>query len=535
MAAASSPDAHPLSRAVEQRADLAAAAQRAGGSDEGHGELAVRELGRRSLAGTAGHVMALVFLEIELADLPSFPALTVLAVFFGFLVLRVAAYMATARVRGSLRVRWLLLALGAIGLNVVWGVMITAVQLETGASKDSLVMAFLMCGVAAGGVTAFAPSRWIQISSLAVMALPVVVLGAAGLGTSAFAVMHGMLFAFMVVLGRGSHRDFWQAVHGQALLRGHAESAQRAAIAADATAQQLRTEIAYRSAVEIELRQAQKLEAIGRLAAGIAHEINTPIQFVSDSCRFLGDGVVALGATVDGYRGLMTGVTIDDHARAAARALEDDHDVDYLLANLPEAIARALDGLDRVAKIVAATKEFSYPYLKEKSLADVNQAIRSTLVISNNETKYVATVHAELGELPMVLCHCGELNQVVLNLIVNAAHAIGDVVQVTGVPGAIRIKTWAEAGVVRISVSDSGPGIAPEIIDKIFEPFFTTKPVGSGSGQGLAIARSVVVDKHGGTLDVVSELGVGTTFTIGLPIGGASAVDGARPASTAAA
>jgi signal transduction histidine kinase len=528
MVAASALDARPetqAGRVIEQRPAAAASGPLARASD--HAELAVRELGRRSLPGTIAYIAALLFTEVKLAALPGFPALRILVVFASLLVLRLAGFVAVTRGRGSLRQRWVLIALGSIGIHLAWGVLIVAVHLYTGTGELSIVMTFLMGGVATGGVSAFAPSRWLHCTCLSMLVLPMIAIALAGLAPTAFAITQSMFFGFMLVLGKDAHREFWQSIHRQEQLRGHAESAQLAAIAADATARQLRTEIEHRAAVELELRQAQKLEAIGRLAAGIAHEINTPIQFVSDSCRFLGDGIQALGATLDAYRGLVAGLagaTVDPaHADAVARGIDRDHDVAYLTSNLPEALARALDGLDRVAKIVGATKEFSYPYLKEKSLADVNKAIRSTLVIAHNETKYVAAVHAELGELPMVLCHCGELNQVVLNLIVNAAHAIGDVVRQTGVLGEIRIKTWAAGDLVKISISDTGSGIAPEILDKIFEPFFTTKPIGGGSGQGLAIARSVVVDKHGGTIEVQSALGIGTTFTIALPIGGAPA------------
>jgi len=147
----------------------------------------------------------------------------------------------------------------------------------------------------------------------------------------------------------------------------------------------------------------------------------------------------------------------------------------------------------------------------------VNKAIENTLIISSNETKHVADIETELGQLPPVMCHGGELNQVILNIIVNAAHAIRDVVNDIGARGVIRIKTWADHGWVRIAISDTGTGIPAEILDKIFEPFFTTKPVGMGTGKAWRSARSAVVDKHGGTLDVTSQVGVGTTFTISLP------------------
>jgi signal transduction histidine kinase len=335
-------------------------------------------------------------------------------------------------------------------------------------------------------------------------------------------VLHGLFLLYMLSQGSGAHRNYWQSIHARDALQRHAESAQRAAIIADATNHQLRTEIAHRAQMEVELRQAQKLEAIGRLAAGIAHEINTPVQFVGDSCRFLGDGVEQLTGGLDDYRQVVISLVEGKMAAAVALAeldrIDEHRDVSYLRANLPPAGVRALDGLERVAKIVAATKAFAYPHRSDRSLADVNQAIESVLIISNNETKYVADIETELGKLPAILCHCGELNQVILSILVNAAHAIGEVVKLTGERGVIHIATWADAGWIRIAIRDTGTGIPAEILDKIYEPFFTTKPVGMGTGQGLAIARSAIVDKHGGTISVASQLGVGTTFTISLPI-----------------
>ncbi len=163
-------------------------------------------------------------------------------------------------------------------------------------------------------------------------------------------------------------------------------------------------------------------------------------------------------------------------------------------------------------------KEFAYPERKEKGQADINRAILTTLMVSANEYKYVADVTTDLGELPSVMCHVGEFNQVVLNIVVNAAHAIADVCGKTGARGQIKIRTWTAGDQVFISITDTGKGMPPDVMDKIFDPFFTTKEVGKGTGQGLTIARSVIVDKHGGKLSVNSEVGRGTTFTISIPI-----------------
>ncbi len=286
--------------------------------------------------------------------------------------------------------------------------------------------------------------------------------------------------------------------------------------------------------MENELAQAQKLESVGRLAAGVAHEINTPVQFVSDSVSFVREAMDDLSEIVDKYRELRNATQNTDNSttlvRAAAKAAEeaeDDADLDYILENAPVALDRARDGLGRVAAIVRSMKEFAHPDRKEMAQSDLNQAIQSTLVIASNEYKYVADVELALGDLPLVNCYAGEINQVVLNLIVNAAHAIGDVVRGTDKKGKIRVVTRVLDDQVEIAIGDTGKGIPVDVRSRIFDPFFTTKEVGKGTGQGLAIARAVVVEKHGGTLHFETESGQGTTFYIRLPING--------PASASAA
>jgi signal transduction histidine kinase len=275
--------------------------------------------------------------------------------------------------------------------------------------------------------------------------------------------------------------------------------------------------------LENELAQAQKLESVGRLAAGVAHEINTPVQFVSDSVSFVREAMDDLSQIVDRYRELRTATEQGSDVAAAAKAVEeaeDDADLDYILENAPVALDRARDGLGRVAAIVRSMKEFAHPDRKEMAPADLNQAIQSTLVIASNEYKYVADVETQLGEVPLVNCYAGEINQVVLNLIVNAAHAIGDVVKGTQSKGKIKVSTRVLDDQIEIAIADSGKGIPVEVRSRIFDPFFTTKEVGKGTGQGLAIARAVVVEKHGGTLHFETETGQGTTFYIRLPING---------------
>jgi signal transduction histidine kinase len=279
-------------------------------------------------------------------------------------------------------------------------------------------------------------------------------------------------------------------------------------------------EVTARKRVESELLQAQKLEAVGRLAAGIAHELNTPVQFVNDNITFVNESMQDLAAVMAAYRELREKVargsaTAEDAEQLVA--LEAERDLAFIEENIPMALTRSVDGLTRVATIVRSMKEFAHPARKDMALADINRAIRSTLDVARNEYKYVANLETDLADIPQVMCFLGDLNQVVLNLLVNAAHAIGDVVKDTADRGTIKVTTRLEGGHVVIRISDTGTGI-PEAAQKhIFEPFFTTKAVGKGTGQGLAISRQVVVEKHGGTLSFETEPGRGTTFIIRIP------------------
>ena len=291
-------------------------------------------------------------------------------------------------------------------------------------------------------------------------------------------------------------------------------------------------DITERKKLELNLQHAQELEAVGGLAVGIAHEINTPIQFVGDNLRFLQDAFRSLQDLLAKYEDLRMAAGaggIDGGLLAEVSRAAEETDIEYLTEELPKALAQSLDGVERVATIVKAMKEFAHPEQKEKQAADLNQALSSTLVVAGNELRCVADVETDFGDLPPVECHVGDLNQVFLNLLINAAHAIGAVVNGTGTKGTIRVRTWREGGWVRIAVADTGCGIAEAIRDKVFQPFFTTKGVGRGTGQGLAISRSIVVDKHGGTLTFQSEVGRGSTFMIGLPVSGLAEYDAAGP------
>jgi PAS domain S-box-containing protein len=280
-------------------------------------------------------------------------------------------------------------------------------------------------------------------------------------------------------------------------------------------------DVSERHRLEIELRHAQKLESVGRLAAGIAHEINTPIQFVGDNVRFLESAFADLDRLCAAYRELAEAGPDPAGFEAARRKVDEvaaEIDMDFVMDEVPTAISQTLEGVSRVANIVRAMKSFGHPGTEEKTRADLNDAIRNTLVVANNEIKYVADVEAEYGELPLVHCHLGDINQVVLNLVVNAAHAIGSAGRGRGT---IRVSTrLADDGYAVIEVADTGTGVPPEIADRLFDPFFTTKEVGSGTGQGLPLVRNLVTDRHGGTIDFVSKVGEGTVFTVRLPVEG---------------
>jgi two-component system, NtrC family, sensor kinase len=277
-----------------------------------------------------------------------------------------------------------------------------------------------------------------------------------------------------------------------------------------------------RERLEVELFHSQKLESVGQLAAGIAHEINTPIQFVGDNIRFMRDAIQDLFELHEKQQTLLEAAKragLDEEIIQQVEKAAELADLEFLTEELPKAIEQSLDGVSRVASIVRAMKEFAHPGTSEMNPADLNEAITTTITVARNKWKYDAEMELDLDPtLPHVPCLIGELNQVILNLIVNAADAIHDHRGDNGAQGFIKISTrhinsWAE-----IRVEDSGGGIPLAIQDKVFNPFFTTKEVGRGSGQGLAIARGVILNKHKGEFFFETEPGVGTTFIIRIPI-----------------
>lgn len=277
-----------------------------------------------------------------------------------------------------------------------------------------------------------------------------------------------------------------------------------------------------RGDIETQLRQAQKMEAVGQLAAGIAHEINTPAQFVGDNIHYLRDVFGDIRQLCEKATTLLGEISSNDELYSQAQevlAYAREIDMEFLAGDIPQSLEQSLDGIRRIAEIVGAMKEFSHPGGKEKEVINLNRAINNTITVARNEWKYVADVKTDFTEgLPGVAVFPGEFNQVILNMIVNAAHAIAEKNGKNGGKGSITIATGQEDGLVQVSIADDGKGIPPENREKIFDPFFTTKEVGKGTGQGLSMAFKTIVEGHQGSITVDSDVGVGTKFTIKLPV-----------------
>jgi two-component system, NtrC family, sensor kinase len=286
---------------------------------------------------------------------------------------------------------------------------------------------------------------------------------------------------------------------------------------------ELMDDITEKLALERELRQSQKLESIGQLAAGIAHEINNPIQYVGDNIKFFNTAFTGLFGLMGYCRKMLAAIkekTLSEELVNAFQNAMTEVDVELLAEEIPDAMKDTIEGVERVRKIVHSMRVFSHPGTDQKTAVDINRALESTITVARNEWKYVADVETDFDpDLPFVPCLPGEVNQVFLNLLINAAHAIEEVVKgKERGKGRILISTHAKGETVEIRFRDTGGGIPESIHHRIFDPFFTTKAVGKGTGQGLAIAHSVIVEKHGGALKFETEKDKGTTFIIQLPL-----------------
>lgn len=268
--------------------------------------------------------------------------------------------------------------------------------------------------------------------------------------------------------------------------------------------------------LEDQLFQVQKLEAIGQLAAGVAHEINTPMQYIGDNVQFLKDSFEDLLQLVEKAEAL---ITTENPGAEDYKALRKKLDFEYLKDEMPKALTQTTEGVVNVTKIVRSLKAFSHPGSESMDFHDINQVIRDVSVVCRNEWKYVADLELNLDEgIGLVPCYLGEFNQALLNMVVNASHAVGDAIAERGEEkGKITISTVKTEEAIQIVIEDNGGGIPDEIKQKIFDPFFTTKDVGKGTGQGLALVQKIVIQRHKGKIHLESEAGH-TRFTLELPL-----------------
>jgi signal transduction histidine kinase len=269
----------------------------------------------------------------------------------------------------------------------------------------------------------------------------------------------------------------------------------------------LEHELEGRRRLEVELQHAEKLRAVGQLAAGIAHEINTPIQFIGDSVSFLVEAFAEIGGSLapDG---------------SVAPPQVDAGELEFLREQIPRALNRCRTGVDRVAGIVRALSCLAQPDGDDQQTADLHAAVTSTLIVVASELKYVAEVELDLAATCTLRCHIGDIQQVLLHLLVNAGHAIAERVRGSSGRGTVRIATRDDGPDIVTTISDDGAGVPDEIRARIFEPFFTTKPLGQGTGQGLALVHALIVERHAGQISFESTVGKGTTFTFRLPVAG---------------
>ena len=285
-----------------------------------------------------------------------------------------------------------------------------------------------------------------------------------------------------------------------------------------------------RKQLESQLAIAQKMESIGQLSAGIAHEINSPMQYVSDNTHFLKDAFADIESLLKKYDELVKSLLEKQQASEQIAAIENEYkeaDLEFTLSEVPLAISQTIEGAERVTSIVKAMKEFSHPGEKDASLYCLNESVESTITVAKNEWKYVADVELDLDpDLPNCVGYPSKINQALLNLVVNAGHAIAKRAEAEKKHwGQIKLSTRKRDKGVELIIEDNGCGIDENHVNKVFDPFFTTKPVGKGTGQGLSITHSIIVETHNGTIDIKSKVGEGTKFILYIPLGDESIVN----------
>lgn len=333
---------------------------------------------------------------------------------------------------------------------------------------------------------------------------------------------------------RKNGENFWERTSISGIRDEYGKTTHYIAIKEDVSARKHEEE--QRRDLEARLQLSSKLESVGSLAAGVAHEINTPTQFVSDNVRFLSEAFTQIFNVITAYRKHAAEHPEYMQEFKEVTDAETEKEIEYLTTEIPHCLEQSLDGLRRIGKIVGSLKEFSHPGGDDRSNASLNRAIETTVAVSRHEWKYVAEMKTELDpDLPEVNCILDEINQALLNLVINASHAIEDAIKKRGEKrGLITIRTKKEGDHAIIEVADTGCGIPEAVRGRIFEPFFTTKSLGKGTGQGLAIVQAVIVKNHHGTINFTTELGKGTTFKISLPLLSGQTTPPLSPAKPAA-
>jgi len=489
--------------------------------------LAVRTLADRELPGIFVYLVCAIVYAVAIRHQPESLRVALVAVgtFLILAMLRLAFHVRGVHLLVSRPLRWrATFGTFAVGSILLWDAFALFEVVHRDFDGMSCILVVMSAMLRIFSIHVQAPDRLIlQVYGVGSRAPLLVGLLAMGGQLANLIVFLGVLqAAYCVVLGNRVNAEFWQAVAANEALR-------KQSLRLEAANAALKAEIAARERMEIDLRLAQKLEGIGRLAAGVAHEIKTPLQAVTGNVQYASDAVNDLLRLVDAYRAerqaLARGATLEVTEPRIAAA-EDSADLAFVVENLPQALTMALDAVGRASTIVRSIKEFAHPGEMSMVQTDLNRALAATLAITRHEYCSIADVETDFGDVPPVVCHGGELNQVFVNLIVNAAHAIESARQPTGGKGRITVRTRRSPEHAEVSVSDTGTGIALETRERIFDAFFTTKPVGKGTGQGLAIARSVVVNRHGGEIWFDSELGRGTTFFVRIPIAGHASASG---------